>query len=114
MLFKETTVSGITVKNRIIRSATHDGLADENGAPSDKLIAKYENLAKNEIAVHRRILGIRPCFVEVFNEDTKNSGYYRSYQKALQMKQVQCTKMWDPHICMGADQRGALPLIKQN
>ena len=46
MLFKETTVSGITVKNRIIRSATHDGLADKNGAPSDKLIAKYENLAK--------------------------------------------------------------------
>jgi hypothetical protein len=72
------------------------------------------NLAKNEIAVHRRILGIRPCFVEVFNEDTKDSGYYRSYKKALQMKQVQCTKMWDPHICMGADQRGALPLIKQN
>ncbi len=49
MLFKETIISGISVKNRIIRSATHDGLADENGAPSDKLIAKYEHLAKNEI-----------------------------------------------------------------
>ena len=24
----------------------HDGLADENGAPSEKLIAKCENLAK--------------------------------------------------------------------
>ncbi len=48
MLFKETAISGISVKNRIIRSATHDGLADENGAPSEKLIAKYENLAKNE------------------------------------------------------------------
>ena len=48
MLFNETTISGITVKNRIIRSATHDGLADANGAPSDKLIEKYENLAKNE------------------------------------------------------------------
>lgn len=49
MLFNETTISGIAVKNRIIRSATHDGLADENGAPSEKLIAKYEHLAKNEI-----------------------------------------------------------------
>lgn len=49
MLFNETSISGISVKNRIIRSATHDGLADENGAPSEKLIAKYENLAKNEI-----------------------------------------------------------------
>ncbi len=49
MLFNETTISGIAVKNRIIRSATHDGLADENGSPSDKLIAKYEHLAKNEV-----------------------------------------------------------------
>ncbi len=49
MIFNETAISGISVKNRIIRSATHDGLADENGAPSEQLIAKYENLAKNEI-----------------------------------------------------------------
>ena len=49
MLFEETIISGIHVKNRIIRSATHDGLADENGAPSEELIAKYDYLAKNEI-----------------------------------------------------------------
>ena len=49
MLFEKTHISGISVKNRIIRSATHDGLADENGAPSDKLISKYEYLARNEI-----------------------------------------------------------------
>lgn len=49
MLFEQTHISGISVKNRIIRSATHDGLADENGAPSDKLISKYEHLARNEI-----------------------------------------------------------------
>ena len=48
MLFENTVISGIEVKNRIIRSATHDGLADENGAPSDKLIAKYAHLAKSE------------------------------------------------------------------
>ena len=33
MLFEKTKISGIEVKNRIIRSATHDGLAEENGAP---------------------------------------------------------------------------------
>lgn len=49
MIFNETVISGIAVKNRIIRSATHDGLADENGAPTEKLIAKYKNLAENEI-----------------------------------------------------------------
>lgn len=49
MLFNETAITGFRVKNRIIRSATHDGLADENGAPCDKLISKYERLAKCEI-----------------------------------------------------------------
>ncbi len=49
MLFEHTDISGLTVKNRIIRSATHDGLADSNGAPSDKLISKYDFFAKNEI-----------------------------------------------------------------
>lgn len=49
MLFEQTNISGLEVKNRIIRSATHDGLADGNGAPSEKLIQKYEYLAKNEV-----------------------------------------------------------------
>lgn len=49
MLFDKTVISGIELKNRIIRSATHDGLADENGAPSDKLIAHYERMAQNDV-----------------------------------------------------------------
>ncbi len=49
MLIEKTSVSGFSVKNRIIRSATHDGLADKNGAPSNELIKKYENLDKNEV-----------------------------------------------------------------
>ncbi len=48
MLFEKSEISGITLQNRIIRSATHDGLADVNGAPSNELIKKYEHLAKNE------------------------------------------------------------------
>lgn len=49
MIFETAEISGITLKNRIIRSATHDGLADINGAPTDKLIRKYEFLAENEV-----------------------------------------------------------------
>jgi len=49
MVFENTIVSGITLKNRIIRSATHDGTADENGAPTERLIQKYEYMAKNEV-----------------------------------------------------------------
>lgn len=49
MIFEKAEISGLTLKNRLIRSATHDGLADKNGAPTDKLIRKYEFLAKNEV-----------------------------------------------------------------
>lgn len=49
MIFETSSISNIELKNRIIRSATHDGLADENGAPSEELIRKYTNLAKNEV-----------------------------------------------------------------
>lgn len=49
MLFEKINASGMEFSNRIIRSATHDGLADENGAPSDKLISKYEHLAKSGV-----------------------------------------------------------------
>jgi len=76
MLFEETTISGIAVKNRIIRSATHDGLADKNGAPSEKLISKYKNLAKNEIgciitgyaAVSKNGVSPYPRMLKIFDD----------------------------------------------
>ncbi|MBE6717140.1 MAG: NADH:flavin oxidoreductase [Ruminococcaceae bacterium] len=77
MLFNETKISGINVKNRIIRSATHDGLADKNGAPSDKLIKKYEHLAQNEIgciitgyaAVSKNGVSPYPGMLKIYNDD---------------------------------------------
>lgn len=80
MLFNESNISGITVKNRIIRSATHDGLADENGAPNDKLISKYENLAKNEIgciitgyaAVSRNGVSPYPAMMKIYDDGVIN------------------------------------------
>ena len=76
MLFSQTTISGLQVQNRIIRSATHDGLADENGAPDEKLIAKYEHLAKNEVgciisgyaAVSRNGVSPYPRMLTIFDD----------------------------------------------
>lgn len=48
MIFEPATLGKVNIKNRIIRSATHDGLADNNGAPTDELINKYIALAKND------------------------------------------------------------------
>lgn len=49
MIFEDSKLGTILLKNRIIRSATHEGLADENGYPTEKLLRKYEVLAKNHV-----------------------------------------------------------------
>ena len=89
MLFNETKISDLAVKNRIIRSATHDGLADENGAPSDKLIAKYEHLAKSEIgciitgyaAVSRNGVSPYPRMMKIYDDSV--IGKYKELTDAV-------------------------------
>lgn len=48
-LFDQTELAGIKLKNRFIRSATHDGLADERGHMTEELYQVYENLAKGGV-----------------------------------------------------------------
>lgn len=77
MIFEKTNIGKIEIKNRIIRSATHDGLADENGAPTQRLIAKYENLAKNDVGliitgyagVSENGMSPYPAMLKIHNDD---------------------------------------------
>lgn len=48
-VFSESKIAGVTIKNKIIRSATHEGLADAMGNPTEALIKKYEVLAKDNV-----------------------------------------------------------------
>jgi 2,4-dienoyl-CoA reductase-like NADH-dependent reductase (Old Yellow Enzyme family) len=59
--FQPTRLAGITLKNRILRSATHEGLADESGAPLPALTQKYLQLAKGGVgAIITGYAGVRP------------------------------------------------------
>lgn len=59
--FEPVSLAGIKLKNRIIRSATHEGMADENGFPTEKLKKLYVNLAKGEAgAIITGYSGIQP------------------------------------------------------
>lgn len=49
MIFEQSEIGSIKLKNRVIRSATHEGMADENGYPTDRLLKIYEMLAKNDV-----------------------------------------------------------------
>ncbi|MCX7708316.1 MAG: NADH:flavin oxidoreductase [Clostridia bacterium] len=59
-IFEPAVLAGIKLKNRIIRSATHEGLADGNGIPTEALKIKYLQLAKGEVgAIITGYAGIR-------------------------------------------------------
>lgn len=48
-VFERTSISGIVLENRIIRSATLEGVGDDAGYPKDGLIAIYERIAENKV-----------------------------------------------------------------
>ena len=58
-LFNEATLGKVKIKNRIIRSATHEGLGNSNGSSKDELNDIYERLAKGGVgAIITRYCGI--------------------------------------------------------
>ena len=50
-LFETTSVAGIKLRNRFVRSATWEGLADEDGLVSDCLIEMMTELAVGEVGL---------------------------------------------------------------
>jgi len=59
-VFRESEIAGIVLKNRILRSATHEGMCDERGRPTEGLIKKYVALAKGGVgAIITGFTGIR-------------------------------------------------------
>ncbi len=48
-VFDQTNLAGIPMKNRLIRSATHEAMGTDSGKPSQALFKKYEALAKGGV-----------------------------------------------------------------
>jgi len=48
-MFEPFTIKNTSFRNRIIRSATYEGLCDENGFPTEKYCRFYETLAAKEV-----------------------------------------------------------------
>ncbi len=46
VVFEPAHIDGIVLRNRVIRSGTHEGLADPSGAPAEALENLYSKLAK--------------------------------------------------------------------
>jgi 2,4-dienoyl-CoA reductase-like NADH-dependent reductase (Old Yellow Enzyme family) len=50
-LFEETSIKGMKMRNRIVRSATWEGMCDSDGRPTQKLINCYEDLARGGVGL---------------------------------------------------------------
>lgn len=48
-IWQPLVIQNVTLRNRIIRSATHEGLTDEKGLPGEKHIKLYSQLAKGGV-----------------------------------------------------------------
>jgi 2,4-dienoyl-CoA reductase-like NADH-dependent reductase (Old Yellow Enzyme family) len=50
-LFEETTINGLTIKNRFIRSGTWDAMANADGTCTPKMLALLEQVAKGDVGL---------------------------------------------------------------
>jgi 2,4-dienoyl-CoA reductase-like NADH-dependent reductase (Old Yellow Enzyme family) len=50
-VFDETRIGGLTVPNRLVRSATWEGMCEQDGRPTLKLAGCYANLAKGGVGL---------------------------------------------------------------
>jgi len=49
--FDSTTINGMTLQNRFVRSATWEGMCNDKGCPTQKLVALYQDLARGQIGL---------------------------------------------------------------
>jgi 2,4-dienoyl-CoA reductase-like NADH-dependent reductase (Old Yellow Enzyme family) len=61
-LFEKANIGTCELNNRIIRSATFEGMCDENGIPTEAYLSFYKELSKNQIG------GIITGFTYISNE----------------------------------------------
>ncbi|MBL0713935.1 MAG: NADH:flavin oxidoreductase [Desulfosarcina sp.] len=45
-LFETTTINGMTLQNHLVRSATWEGMCEQNGKPTEKVVSVYRELTK--------------------------------------------------------------------
>ncbi|UCE79967.1 MAG: hypothetical protein JSV13_04880, partial [Nitrospiraceae bacterium] len=50
-LFDQTTIKGMTLQNRLVRSATWEGMCETDGRPSEKLISCYRDLSEGGVGL---------------------------------------------------------------
>jgi len=51
VLFEKANIKGMELKNRLVRSATHEGMSDGDGYPTEALFKYYDKLAQGGVGL---------------------------------------------------------------
>ena len=92
--FASATLGGIRLANRIVRSATHEGLADERGFPTEALAKQYLKLARGGVgAIVTGYAGVSaegrsPFYRMLMIDDDASVPAYRKLTEALRPEGV--------------------------
>ena len=106
-VFEPALLAGIELKNRIIRSATHEGMADAEGFPTSKLRKLYIRLAKGDVgAIITGYAGIQadgksPLFAMTMMDSDDRIPAYREIVDAVPRSEErrvgkECRSRWSP------------------
>ena len=86
-VFEKSMIGTIELKNRILRSATHEGMGDKSGKPLKELYDLYEKLAKGGVgAIITGYVGIKQNGKAVFNMRMFDKDDYIDDYKDLNVK----------------------------
>ena len=76
-LFEKTTIKNMSLKNRFVRSATWEGLANADGHINDDIIKIYEDLAKGNIGL------IITSYAHIVSEEQSNKNMLGIYDDSF-------------------------------
>ena len=86
-VFEKSMIGTIELKNRILRSATHEGMGDKSGKPLKELYDLYEKLAKGGVgAIITGYVGVKQNGKAVFNMRMFDKDDYIDDYKDLNLK----------------------------
>ena len=86
-VFEKSVIGTIELKNRILRSATHEGMGDKYGKPLKELYDVYEKLAKGGVgAIITGYVGIKQNGKTMFNMRMFDQDEYIDIYKQLNLK----------------------------
>ncbi len=86
-VFERSVIGTIELKNRILRSATHEGMGDQYGKPLKELYETYEKLAKGGAgAIITGYVGIKQSGRTLFNQRMFDKDEYVADYKPFNLK----------------------------